>query len=359
MASLALSPSRHGMLDVPRTARADPTVLDLWMRKYDGLGPWTEAALAYPIGSVHSCNALVPPSEIAHTEFYADIHPFVADGLGCKLLDIPSCFYAVSFYNERHEVDSGMLARLEELAGHFVRAAGIEVRLSGLEARSEADSALLDQLPYALMTCTAEGRICSANRLARRILETGEGLVVRCDVLATEHPDEGALVDAFRRGSEIAEGEGEGRASTLLVRRTPPRAPLHLLVAPLSRERGPLSIRGRGVQPTILVAVTDPEWIVRALQDRIEVLFALTPRESHLTSNLVAGMSLAGYARAAEISQETARWILKRVLAKTGTGRQVDLVRAVMRSVASLEVGVEAMESAGGAARASHRGRSM
>ncbi|SDH79074.1 helix-turn-helix transcriptional regulator [Roseospirillum parvum] len=55
--------------------------------------------------------------------------------------------------------------------------------------------------------------------------------------------------------------------------------------------------------------------------------FGLTPTENRLVENLTSGLSLTAAAKEMGISYETARSHLKRVFAKTETGRQAELVR--------------------------------
>ena len=65
-------------------------------------------------------------------------------------------------------------------------------------------------------------------------------------------------------------------------------------------------------------------------------LFELTPAEANLAILLARGLSLAEVSEAQSISQHTARAQLKSIFAKTGVSRQAELVRLVIKSVASL-----------------------
>lgn len=70
----------------------------------------------------------------------------------------------------------------------------------------------------------------------------------------------------------------------------------------------------------------------RALRD----LFQLSEAEATLSMKLVEGCTLGEAAAAVPLTIESARTYLKRVFAKTGTCRQADLVRLLLRSVAVL-----------------------
>jgi DNA-binding CsgD family transcriptional regulator len=62
--------------------------------------------------------------------------------------------------------------------------------------------------------------------------------------------------------------------------------------------------------------------------------YAITPAESRVMQLLVQGMAPAEAAEALGISLPTARTHLARLLDKTGTSRQADLVRLAMSALA-------------------------
>lgn len=61
--------------------------------------------------------------------------------------------------------------------------------------------------------------------------------------------------------------------------------------------------------------------------------FGLTPAELRLCIALTDGLSLAEYSEQFHISPHTARSQLKRIFAKTGTHRQVQLLRLIFAFV--------------------------
>jgi DNA-binding CsgD family transcriptional regulator len=65
-------------------------------------------------------------------------------------------------------------------------------------------------------------------------------------------------------------------------------------------------------------------------------LFELTPAEANLALLLARGLTLAEVSEAQNISPHTARAQLKSIFAKTGVSRQAELVRLILKSVASL-----------------------
>ena len=82
--------------------------------------------------------------------------------------------------------------------------------------------------------------------------------------------------------------------------------------------------------------ISDPDLQEPASGQILGDLFGLTPAEARLAILLARGLNLAEVSTAQNISQHTARAQLKSIFAKTGVSRQAELVRLVLKSVASL-----------------------
>jgi DNA-binding CsgD family transcriptional regulator len=102
--------------------------------------------------------------------------------------------------------------------------------------------------------------------------------------------------------------------------------PISLTVAPLTETASPY-LRGR----TVLVCATDLEAGVNVPEKRLREMFGLTPAETRLALTLLEGVTLREAAARFETSQHTTRTQLAGIFEKTGTNRQTDLVRLLMR----------------------------
>jgi len=71
-------------------------------------------------------------------------------------------------------------------------------------------------------------------------------------------------------------------------------------------------------------------------RERLRELFGLSATEARLALRLAEGRTLAEAAGEIPITIESARTYSKRIFAKTGTARQADLVRVLLKSVATL-----------------------
>jgi DNA-binding CsgD family transcriptional regulator len=121
--------------------------------------------------------------------------------------------------------------------------------------------------------------------------------------------------------------------SELEIPRPSGRPPLISTVMPLGVENSE-----RLLMPPAhaIVFVKQPEDKPRLDLGRLANIFGLSPRQAALTGLLAQGATLADAAAALGIGFETARWHLRTTFDKTGTRRQVDLVRLVLQTRASV-----------------------
>lgn len=123
--------------------------------------------------------------------------------------------------------------------------------------------------------------------------------------------------------------------AALRLSRPSGRVPYAVLVTPLGADHR----RGTGPrEPAALILITDPERRPALCGRYIAELFGLTPAEACLAATLARRASIADYAQGAGIALGTARWRLKKVLAKTGTCRQSELVSLILTTIPGLFV---------------------
>jgi DNA-binding CsgD family transcriptional regulator len=124
--------------------------------------------------------------------------------------------------------------------------------------------------------------------------------------------------------------ESERRAGGSMALATPNRsAPLSITIAPVRSAHLSPVYRGH----SILVCVTDLEANVALPEQKLRELFGLTPAEARLALALFEGLSPGEAAISFGVSLNTVRVQLGRIFEKTGTNRQSELVRLMMRAV--------------------------
>lgn len=189
-----------------------------------------------------------------------------------------------------------------------------------------------------------DGTIASANAMASALMErTGLMAVRNGRLIATSLDENRRLIDAIAHMSQLQGAEPnpahytsfaladptEGQRITLIVRPGPPYGPVS---APLKR--------------TAVVIMRDPIRPATLSARDLEQLFALTPAEARLASQLASGAGLEEAAAALGVSRNTARSQLQAIYGKTGINRQGDLVRLLLSSAATHAQG-HAQESRG------------
>lgn len=224
-------------------------------------------------------------------------------------------------------------ALLERLTPHLQRATLIYSRLSRTTSERDLYAGAVDQLAVATIILDEQGRLLNTNALAKALLEERSPLVLRDQHLHIGGRDHNrALQDAL---STVIRAQQRGETSVVRALRVPREgvgSDLGLVIRPIpATEWG----EGQG-NPCAAVFISDPDLHEGASQQTLGELFGLTPAEANLAILLSRGLSLAEASESQNISQHTARAQLKSIFAKTGVSRQAELVRLVLKSVASL-----------------------
>jgi DNA-binding CsgD family transcriptional regulator len=180
-----------------------------------------------------------------------------------------------------------------------------------------------------------------ANRAALEIIERGDGLRLSRWGLLADHPEDNtALAQAQKLGSQAASSTSPGpRGSTIAVRRLSLKRPYTVQVMPMSEQiSGTTGILGEN-SSALLMTITDPTAELRPATEVLMHGYGLTPTEAALALKIGEGASLKEAADQLSISEQTARWHLKNVLAKTETNRQSELVGMLVRLTTPLRDG--------------------
>lgn len=219
------------------------------------------------------------------------------------------------------------------LTPHLRQAIEIYAKLNRMTSERDVYAGAVNQLSVATMILDEQGRLLTTNAVGRALLDQGEGLSLRAGRLHIEGRDiDKELQQAL---ATIIRAQLHGETSVVRALRVPRsagRADLGLVIRPV-----PTSQWSEGQSsPSAAVFVSDPDLQESTSRQILGELFKLTPAEANLATLLARGLSLAQVSATQNISQHTARAQLKSIFAKTGVSRQAELVRLVLKSVASL-----------------------
>lgn len=221
------------------------------------------------------------------------------------------------------------------LGMHMRRALELQRRVRDLEAQQLALKVAVDHFSTGLVLLDPQLRMRFMNASARTILSRSDGLWLRNGLLIAERREDNALLSrTLQKVLHDHESRPNVRRDTAMVwiARSSGKRPLGVVICPTDPEH-PLSMMS-----ALAVYVSDSESGILPDGETLSLLYRFTPAETGITLQLLEGKSLEEGARELHISLNTARTHLKRVLQKTDTSRQSDLIRQLLTGPASLRL---------------------
>ena len=199
---------------------------------------------------------------------------------------------------------------------------------NGLQRIRSLFRAALDAMSIAALLVTGKGRVRYMNQLRSDLSSERRWLAIAKNVLSatdSRENEELALLIAGavsngKNGSEPVRGGGAIRLS-----RAGTPGILQVTVLPVPEQK---RIAASG--SFALVLVSDPSSLPRPRAALMQQMYGLTPAESRLADLPFGGSGSSRGCGAAPHYIGTARFHLKRVLAKTGTHRQTELMRLML-----------------------------
>jgi DNA-binding CsgD family transcriptional regulator len=309
----------------------DPHYTRLYMEKYAKLNPLFPAAYSFPVGHVFGQSDVISYDELRESRIYKEwMQPQgYIDFIGCHLeKSSVSCVPTTVIRHERDgATNDKAMSRMRLIVPHVRRAAlvGNVISLRSCEATMLADT--LDGLAAGMFLVDATGRIVHANISGQVMLD--EGNVLRRAggrLVANAVNTDQMLKDVF-----AAAGNGDMAVGTrgVAVPLEAQNGECHVAhVLPLTagaRRRGGnayTAVAAVFVHKAALDAPSSPP-------DALARAYDLTAMELRVLLGVVQVGGGPMVAQDLGIAESTVRTHLKHVFEKTGTNRQVDLVKLV------------------------------
>ena len=213
---------------------------------------------------------------------------------------------------------------------HLLQAMQITEKISTINHQQHLLQQAFDRLSDAIFFLGQGNGILIANRAAYALTEAEDGLRTLNGTLTACNSPTAAKLRELTASIGMSPPDQARRFEALPIPKPSGGRPLHLLAMPAiasMEEQFGAFLSGK---PSVLLVVSDPDRQPAPPEDRVQAIFGLTPAEAKLAAALATGMSTAGYAKEMGITENTARWTLKQVQAKTDCRRQADLVRLLM-----------------------------
>jgi len=316
-------------------ALADPNDWEVsaYREQFFSLDPFVNL----PLDTVVALEDILPDRQLVASDYYLHyLEPIdLFRILGVDTAEPGGMLARLRFSRSRREPRFRARERrlLEALTPHLRRAIEFSARLNRMTSERDVYAGAVSQLSVASIILDEQGRMLTTNDVGRALLDQNEGLSLRDGRLHVEGREfNKELQEAL---ATIIRAQQQGETSLVRAMRVPRpagRSDLGLVIRPV-----PASQWSAGQSsPSVAVFISDPDLQESTSRQVLGELFALTPAEANLATLLARGLSLAQVSDAQNISQHTARAQLKSIFAKMGVSRQAELVRLVLKSVASL-----------------------
>ncbi len=290
----------------------DPEWTALLMARYAAMSPIGGAVLLADLDQPVSAFDFIDEDEYTSSRFYLEwCKPQgYYDMLGALIAKRPSEIGAVSATRllEKGRFGSDERALLGLIAPHVRRAVSISELLEQRANQIGNLEAIIDQLAVAVILTDAGGRVARSNAAAEELIATG-AITVR---------DGRIVLASAAASSQLMASLAAGAHQPVMIPLPATDAAGMPLVAAI------MTLDRRSGARAILLHAPQPE--LPALGKLFVHLFGFTPRETGIAMLLLEGKAAQGMADQLGVSLATIRTHLNKLLEKTGTSRQADLL---------------------------------
>lgn len=217
------------------------------------------------------------------------------------------------------------LARLNQLVPFIRQAILLYQQIDQRNVAKRTLTSVVNAMHQATLILNEQAVVIHSNPLAKALLVEQKLLSVRNERLMFQQND---VQNAYLRSSvqviRASMGQGEYDADTLFLHRVG-RPPLIVLIRPM--ESTDVSRGGA------LVTIVEPAKRKLPKAETIGQYFTLSPAESELCEDLVAGLTLKEISHKSGKTEATIRSYLKNVFIKTNHSRQGELISSILSAL--------------------------
>jgi DNA-binding CsgD family transcriptional regulator/PAS domain-containing protein len=301
----------------------DPTWTALLLSKYAAMSPIGAAVLMADLDQPVGAFDFVDEKEYVESRFDTEwcAPQGYYDLLGAVIAKRPREVGSISATRTLHKGKFGEAERrfVAVIAPHVRRAVTISGLLERRGLENGALVSIIDQLAVAVVIVDRNGKVHRANPAGDAMCADGAIIMVRGGKLTFASPE-------ANQGLQSAISDNASSPQLFPAR----NGPDHRYIAAV------LLAEPKSGLFAVLINQQEPE--MPAFGKHLAQLFGLTPREVSVLLLLLENKTIDEAAAALGISEDTGRTHLKRILTKTGSTRQAELIQTVLKAVPPLRL---------------------
>jgi DNA-binding CsgD family transcriptional regulator len=239
-------------------------------------------------------------------------------------------FIAIARSGAAGEFSRAEIARVSTLVSHIRRALEIQATVTALKAQWQAAMDSFDKLGVGVVILDGDQRPLGMNQYARELVAQRGSKPLEALTPIMFNGEQGATAmracGLLGAADELLDGNGFDRGAVVEAREASNARP----IIATARRLDNAPHDGSRSAPASVIFLSDPERKATFDAETMRRLYGLTRAEANIAVMLAEGRHLDQAADLLDISINTARTHLKRVLEKTNTTRQADLVRLLL-----------------------------
>ncbi|RXT41806.1 helix-turn-helix transcriptional regulator [Bradyrhizobium betae] len=299
------------------------------------LNPWSRHMMGQPVGRLVVSDSIIELDDLRSTSFYDEVlrpQGVAHNGmLSLAKRDDFRAAFSMCRTAQRGPFGPDEQRLMEWLSPHLCRSVTLGFRIDGYLAMQQAAFNVLDRLADGVVVLDRKALVLFANAAARRMAE--EGSLRLHQSMATYSP-----VHSQRLNELIRAALQGGAGGTMSLPRNPDGRLLTILVSAIrSKDLGRLSDAGVK-DAAVLLFVVDPANRRSIPLGQIMDAYGLTHAEARVALAASSGNTVLETAQSLKLSPNTIKTHLRRVFAKTATGRQAELA-GLITAIGSVRIG--------------------
>jgi DNA-binding CsgD family transcriptional regulator len=289
-----------------------------------------------PIGQIVSIEELVPAEKLLESEYYINyLKPAgIRYILGGDVKEPTGLLASIRVMRSPDEnaFSNREVDLFSRILPHITRAIQIHARLGRTESERDLYAGAVNQLAVSTIVLDEKGLVLNTNKAGTELLKQKDGISVLEQHIQLTTRDKTNTFKELVQKVLTANEHSAQLVEAIRIERPSGKPDLAAILRPV-----PLSQWAEGQQhPSLAVFISDPEHQNIASREILASLFGFSKAESALAVELAKGLTLAESSEELNISQHTARAQLKAIFAKADVSRQAELIRLLLKSVASL-----------------------